>query len=134
LSGANQYSVKPLALVRNRNNRRSWRFFRVTPEPSVLAGSPPPPVAWPARWPNKTRAATEMAPTAPTTSETRGPHPGQHPGVAGRAGSAGLPRAPAIATTSASVAKARHLDQASGDPPPSFRISLYPNSPDPDRQ
>ena len=76
--------------------------------------------------PNKTRAATETAPTAPTTSETAARIPASTRGL-GRVGAAAC-RAPAIATASASVAKAATSIRPAAIPA-LVRISLYPNSP-----
>ena len=99
VSGANQYSVRPLALVSTVTSP-TLAVFRMIP-PAAAAGSPPAPAT---AMPNRTRAATETAPTVPTTSDTTARIPVSIRGL-GRAGAVAS-SASAITAASASVAKA----------------------------
>ena len=63
VSGANQYSVRPLALV-STVTPPMVAVFKVTPAPTAAAGGPP---ALAAATPSRTKAAAETATTAATT-------------------------------------------------------------------
>src|SRR6516162_904018 len=65
VSGANQYSVRPLPLVSTVTPPMS-AVFRVTPALAAAGGGPP---ALASATPSRARAATETAPTAPITRD-----------------------------------------------------------------
>src|SRR2546429_8364639 len=66
VSGANQYRVRPLALVRT-STPPILAVLRVAPTSAAATGDPP---ALTTATPSRARAATETALTAATTSDT----------------------------------------------------------------
>src|SRR6516162_8214295 len=121
VSGANQYRVRPLALV-STLTPPIFAVFRVAPTSAAATGDPP---ALTTATPSRARAATETTLTAPTTidtaacARTRGPD---------RAGAPACRAGSAVTAASASVAKAATSMRPAAIPA-LVRISLKPNNP-----
>ena len=123
VSGANQYSVKPLALVSTVTPPTLAVFSVTAPWPAAGGG----PLALATATPSRARASTDTAPTAPISTDTAECTRATlraaeliHPS-ASRAG-------PAAAAARASVAKAATSISPAAIPA-LVRTSLKPNSP-----
>src|SRR5712671_7215534 len=119
VSGANQYRVRPLALVRT-STPPILAVLRVAPTSAAATGDPP---ALTTATPSRARAATETALTEPTTRDIA------LCALARARRGAPLARAgPAVTAASASVAKAATSIRPAAIPA-LVRISLKPNNP-----